>query len=299
MKRFALILAGFVIFVAVGFPIFRWATWEDVDLDEFAPLAETQAYDKLIAQIQATPLVDGGFTFVALGDTRSNIQMAKNVLGAAKEEKPAFIFANGDIVRKGNFAGYRGHHMKLVEFIDPIPFITAPGNHEDGPNRDFAGFRAMYGDERFSFEYGDCRFVGLNNCDWDGMSGADLDYLDAELSKPAKHRFVTFHIPPLFLENAVETEEGRGFTWNAKKFRALMTRHKVDNVFLGHIHGFASEVIDGVRYTITGGGGANLATQLGEEGAVHNFVLVKVGPEGLTQEVHKYINETWQAEPIE
>lgn len=300
MKRVVVFLVGFVVFLAVGYGIYRWAAYEHIDMTEFEPIAETEAYPKLIERIQSKPVGEDGFSFVALGDTRSNIQVAKIVLGEAKNHDPAFIYANGDIVRQGNFAGYRGHHMKLVEFIDPIPFVTAPGNHEDGPNRDFAGFKAIYGDDKFSFEYGECRFVGVNNSDWDGMSSADLAYIDEEFSKPGvKHRFLTFHVPPTFLENEVETEEGRGFWWNGGKLRALMVKHEVDHVFVGHIHGFATEVIDGVRYTITGGGGANLADELGPEGAVHNFVLIHVRPDGLEQEVFKYIDEQWQREPIE
>lgn|GEM_PF-6821455 len=47
----------------------------------------------------------------------------------------------------------------------------------------------------------------------------------------------------------------------AKKFEELMTKYKVDTVYLSHIHSFYSFVKDNVRYVITGGAGAELLSQ--------------------------------------
>ena len=261
---------------------------------------KTQNYDVCIKSIQAKPVPPEGFSFVALGDTRSNIDVARAVLSHAAKEKPLFILCNGDIVRRGRVEEYTAHHMQLIDMIAPVPMLVAPGNHERGPNGDFEPFRALTGGERFSFDYGGCRFVGLNNADSNGMSNDDIDYLDTELSKPGvEHKFVVFHIPPRFLENAIETEEGRGFSWNARRMRALFTKEKVDQVFVGHVHGFATQVVDGVRYTITGGAGANLAESLKKEGQVHNFVVVHVTPQGVRNEVVKEIDGEWVRSEIQ
>lgn len=290
---------GLLLVILLSVIAYEYATYEDLDLDRLAPFAETESYERLIERIHAQPVGDDGFTFVALGDTRSNINIARMVLGEVQKEKPAFIFANGDIVRRGRVEEYEAHHMRLVEMIKPIPFVTAPGNHERGPNGDFSTFVAIYGDLRFSFDYGGCRFVGFNNCDFGGVSRSDLRFLRDELSKPgAKHKFVTFHVPPAYLENAVEAEGSRGFTWNANALHDLMVEQEVDHVFVGHIHGYATEIIDGVRYTITGGAGADLAENLGETGEVHNFVVVRVTPEGLVQEVVRRIDGVWERSPV-
>jgi len=292
-------VAGLLLLLVLGVIGYEYATYEKLDLDRLAPFAETESYTRLVERIQAQPVGNEGFSFVALGDTRSNINIARMVLSEVQKENPAFIFANGDIVRRGRVEEYEAHHMRLVEMINPIPFVTAPGNHERGPNNDFATFKAIYGDLRFSFDYGDCRFIGFNNCDLGGVSSSDLTFLEEELSKPgAKHKFVTFHIPPAYLENAVESDGSRGFTWNADALHDLMVEHAVDHVFVGHIHGYATETIDGVRYTITGGAGADLSENLGEEGEVHNYVVIHVTPDGLKQEVVRHIDEVWERSPV-
>jgi len=304
MKRLFKILVGVILVLvvigAIGYPIYRHVTHVNLDLSPLAPYHKTQNYATLIKDVKSKPIGPDGFTFIALGDTRSNIDVARRVLKAAAAEKPAFIISNGDIVRRGRVEEYLAHHLRLVKMIAPIPFIPVPGNHEAGPNDDFATFKAVYGGEQFSFDYGNCRFVGVNDSTRWGMTGADLAYLKQELSKPGvKYKFVLFHVPPRFLKDAVQTAEGRGFRWHAGAFRQLMKDEHVTEVFMGHIHGFATEVLDGVRYTITGGGGANLAKELGPEGAVHNYVVVHVTPGGLKQEEVKYVGEKWIRVPIQ
>ena len=201
----------------------------------------------------------------------------------------------GDVVRRGRVDEFRAHHMRLVEEVAPIPVVPAPGNHERGPNYDYAAFRTIYGAERFSFDVGNCRFVGINNTDRLRLSRSDLRYLEEELEKPgAEHKFVVFHIPPRFVEKAVEAEETRGVVWNTRRFHEIMVENEVEHVFMGHVHGFATAIIDGVRYTITGGGGGTLATVLGPMGNVHNYVVVHVTPDGVEYEVMRILDDEWR-----
>jgi 3',5'-cyclic AMP phosphodiesterase CpdA len=266
------------------------------DLSPLAKYRATQSYEALIRAVTSKPVPPGGFTFVALGDTRSNFGAAQKVMQAAASEKPAFIFNNGDLVRAGTVSEYTSHHMRLVEMVAPIPVIPVPGNHEEGPNKDFAGFKAIYGGERFSFDYGGARFVGFNNSDAWGVDSDDLAFLERELSKPGvKFKFVMAHFPPRFMQS----DEDRGFSHNATAFHKLMVKQHVNQVFVGHVHGYASEMRDGVRYTISGGGGATLATHLGPEGDVHNYIVVHVGPDALKTEVVREKGEEWKRAPVQ
>lgn len=304
-RRFKRGVAIGLLVVALGLPaaywVYRQVTWVEMDLSLLDEYAATESYERLYERIRNREAGEGGFFFVALGDTRSFKGRAQRILRKAAEFEPAFILSNGDIVRHGTVEEYGEYHMPLMRDLDPIPFIPAPGNHEEGPNHNFGPFKRLYGDVRFSFDFAGSRFVGINNGDLDKMGWGDIRYLEDELGKApeVEHKFVIFHVPPEFLENAVESEGTRGFAWNAKRFHRLMVEHKVDHVFSGHVHGFASEVIDGVRYTITGGGGASLTDNLGEEGRVHHFILVKVSPEGLTNEIIKMNRSDWIQEPIE
>jgi predicted phosphodiesterase len=280
---------------AIGIPAYRHFTWVEQDFGPLTGYEPSQQYDELIERVQAAAVPESGYKFVVLGDTRSNIGAARDVVGESMKERPSFILHTGDLVRRGTVGEYLSHHLKLLEKAPETPMIPVPGNHELGPNRDFGAYKALFGNDRFSFDYGNCRFVGFNTGSKIRVTSGDLDFLHTELSKPGvDHRFVMFHVPPSYMKSSIEAEEGRGFSWNAKKLHKIMVMHEVTQVFVGHVHGFASEVIDGVRYTITGGGGAPIATTLGEEGNVRNYVVVYVSADGVRTEVVKLVDESWQ-----
>ena len=237
------------------------------------------------------------FRFVVLGDTRNVVRVARGVYERAAAEQPALIFHTGDIVRHGTPTELLRNHVALLSVTDPAPMFCVPGNHERGVRRDFAAFRALYGDDKFSFDFGGCRFVGFNNCTKGRgrVSGADLAWLDAELGKPgAAHRYVFMHIPPAYFEATfVSDTRRRGFTKNADIFHALMQKHGVDEVFMAHIHGYASTVLDGVRYTLTAGGGAPLSGRLAKEGQAFNYVVLRVSPGGVQRTVVRGRDDAW------
>jgi 3',5'-cyclic AMP phosphodiesterase CpdA len=240
------------------------------------------------------------FRFVVLGDTRNMVRVAREVYERASDEQPAMIFHTGDIVRHGSPAELLRNHVALLSITDPTPMFCVPGNHERGVRRDFAAFRALYGDDRFSFDFGGCRFVGFNNCTKGrgSVRDDDLAWLDRELGKPGvRHRYVFMHIPPAFFEATfVSDTRRRGFTRNAEAFHALMQKHGVDEVFMAHIHGYASTVIDGVRYTLTAGGGAPLSGRLAKEGQAYNYVVLRVTPTAVRRTVVRGRGEDWSRE---
>lgn len=286
---------GILALLMVVLLVYFFVPWRPEALERLKPLAAKLNYAALERAVAANVVGPSGFRFVVLGDTRSNTAAAVTVLGQAAGEHPVFIVNTGDTVRHGTVEEFLDDYMKLVEAV-PMPQIPVPGNHDEGPNRNFAAFKALFGSTRFSFDYGGCRFVGFNNGDWLGVDGTDLKYLETELAKPgASYKFVFFHQPPDY----VQASGRRGFSWHAKEFRRLMKANGVTEVFMGHIHGYATEVIDGIRYTITGGGGAPLATaELGPEGGVLNLVTVTVGGGQVTQDVVRLIEGEWKRSAI-
>lgn len=299
------VLSGLVFAAAVGIQflvVYRSVSREDMDLTPLQERSKDAHYRAMYAVVQANEIPEQGFAFVVLGGTRSNINKARILLGRAVKEHPAFILHTGGLVRQGQVDEYVAHHFRLLDAVAPVPVIPVPGRSEAGPNADFMPFAALYGGTRFSFDYGGCRFVGVNNAD-ESLSSQDLEFLERELTKPdVTHRFVVLGVPPLFMKAAAEansTGEPEGFRWNAGEFRSLATETKVDVVFVGHVHGFATEVIDGVRYTLTGGGGADVGEVLGEEQGAYNYVLVRVTPEGIAQEAVQFTDGTWTRTPID
>jgi predicted phosphodiesterase len=237
------------------------------------------------------------FTFVVLGDTRNKKKITSMVYEKAAADKPAFILHTGDIVRHGTAPEFLENHIALLERCTPgIPMFCVPGNHERGARRDFGVFKALYGDDKFSFQIGECRFVGFNNSTRKRVTAEDLAYLDAELGRtPARYKFVFMHIPPVFFEDTFGGEgRRRGFRENADAMQAIFQKHGVTEVFMAHIHGYAVADIGGVRYTLTAGGGAPLSKGLAPEARAYNFVTLHVSPEGVRREVSLQIDGAWQ-----
>ncbi len=215
-----------------------------------------------------------------------------------KEENPAVVFNTGDLARFGTAREYTGRYLPLLEIMAPIPVFSVPGNHDRGARNDFAAYRAVHGQDRFSFDFGPCRFVGINNGKRKRLKGDDLLYLHRELGKsPIRYKFVFLHIPPRYFEDGVVTvEKRRGFKKLENEFRALMAQEQVNEVFMGHIHGYATKTVDGVRYTLTAGAGAPLSKRLPVEARVHNYVVLHVGANGLKREVVRAVNGRWVRE---
>ena len=274
-----------ILLVTAGFAVW-WMMASPGDLKELDPYAAQYAQEALLAKLSDTAQTEEPFTFVVLGDTRNNTVVATAVHEKSLEDTPRFIINTGDLIRGGTVEEYLENYLPALEAVAPIPVFCIPGNHDRGDRRNYAAFKRLFGDTRFSFDYGACRFVGFNACEQVRVSRADLNFLDQELSKPgAKYKYVFFHIPPKYFEREIATDDRRGFAWNAKALRALLARHKVNEVFMGHIHGYASKVIDGVRYTLTAGGGAPFSARLPDEARIFHYLALHVTPNGVSQEL--------------
>lgn len=233
--------------------------------------------------------------FVVLGDNRNAKEVPQALHRQVKTDAPTFMFNTGDLVRFGTAREFINRYVPLLEIMDPVPVFSVPGNHDQGARGDFAAYRALLGEERFSFEYNECRFVGVNNSKKKRFSTEDLTYLDQELGKsPARYKFVFIHIPPAFFEDGIVTvKRRRGFTKRAEIFHGIMMKHQVTEVFMAHIHGYATKEMDGVRYTLTAGAGAPLCKGLPEDSQVHHYVFLEVKEDGLRREVVRNIDGSW------
>lgn len=251
--------------------------------------------NRLLQSLESGEKPGEPFAFVVLGDNRATKKIPPVIHRLARQENPAFLFNTGDLVRFGTAAEYVDRYLPLLRIMEPIPVFSVPGNHDRGARNDFAGYRAVHGAERFSFDYGPCRFVGVNNGKRARMEADDIAWLRRELSKsPIRHKFVFIHIPPTYFEDGLVTvSKRRGFVKYREEFRALMAEQQVDEVFMGHIHGYASKIVDGVRHTLTAGAGAPLSKRLPVEAQVYNYVVCRVDAQGCRREVVRCIDGEW------
>jgi 3',5'-cyclic AMP phosphodiesterase CpdA len=121
--------------------------------------------------------------------------------------------------------------------------------------------------------------------------GESLSWLEKVLAETPKDLsiLVFAHQPPSVVER---------WAWhawdkkNSTSFVALMSKYHVGHVFLGHIHGYSTATIDGIPYTVSGGGGAEFASRYGPEGDVNHYVICDVMPDGtMHQKIVKFYKD--------
>lgn len=235
------------------------------------------------------------FRFIVMGDSRSNYEVWSNIIAHISElrPKPLFIVNSGDLVPRGyagQFAGY---------FVPPllqtnIPFFVAIGNHDCGVRDSAYEFRYLFGNSslNYYFDYGKFRFIMLDNASRLNENGESLPWFEKVLSgTPKDASIIVFaHQPPPIVERWV------WHAWDqtkcAEKFVELIKKYHVKHVFLGHIHCYSTATVDGIPYTVSGGGGAELYMRYGEKGNVHHYIICDAIPDGtIKQQVVKFYKD--------
>lgn len=196
-------------------------------------------------------------TFVVYGDTRQGgaveQAVAKRILG----EAPDFAVHTGDLVRKGS------DETAWLDFFDnerpllaSVPVFPVFGNHEkwgDPAGELTARFFPDLREKRwYSFTVAGSRFILLDGNAPD--DGAQLAWLKDQLEqgRTAKNVFVFVHQPPFSLGDHC------GSATSQTAWVDLFEQYRVRAVFAGHDHAYERMERNGVRYFVTGGGGAPL-----------------------------------------
>lgn len=201
--------------------------------------------------------------FAVMGDSHGNQEVLRPLLAQTLRDRPNldFLLHVGDAVNDGDVPG-----SWFTDFIDPardflavVPIHFAMGNHEKGEVPPFQ--IPVAAGPVDSFVSGNA-FIVLANSNLDlGPKGQQYQELEQRLSSPearaATWRLVAFHHPPF----AGGWGSCDGYDGNAdvrENLVPLLTRHEVNVVFNGHLHGYERGTWLGVTYVTTGGGGGSL-----------------------------------------
>ncbi len=235
---------------------------------------------------------DNEFTFGVFGDfrpLRRDKPYASAYLRMIDELSmigPSFVVSLGDAYYGygGSFQKFRNEVDYFLSTVKPlgVPFYHVIGNHEvtDDPQRD-AYIKRLFGKAYGSLDFGGSHFVMLDSEEkgHEGtISGDQLRWLEKDLSTNDKalNIFVFLH-RPLFSVIDPGLSRGKSFAdkGNRDALHALFVGHKVKAVFAAHEHLFGDITKDGVRYIISGGGGAPLYKSPQDSGFFH-YLLVRV-----------------------
>ena len=238
---------------------------------------------------------DGSFRYVVMGDSRSQWELWSNIVKHIDglEPKPDFVINSGDIVPKGYAKEYYEYYIPPLMKTD-IPFLVAIGNHDDGSDSMAREYRYLFGRKalNYYFDYGKARYVFIDNATEVQPYEETLKWLDKTLADTPKgyRKYVAVHKPPSTIEkwayHASDDAESKVFT-------DLMTKHQVNEVYLGHIHAYSTATFGGINYTLSGGGGAGLHDRYGPLGNVHHYIICDVMADGtVKQQVVRFYKAT-------
>jgi predicted phosphodiesterase len=210
---------------------------------------------------------DVPFSFLVMGDTRSDAESHRRVVERMAQEVPDFVLGTGDMVDDGSQQDqwqqfFDVEHRLLRDNV----FFPAVGNHDrQGRGRTADSFRAFFsvpdngGDSEryYAFSYASARVLVLDSNEYSFALSDQTAWLERELiaarQGPAvRHVFAVMHHPPFSISvhgGAVDLRE---------RWTPLFEKYQVSAVFSGHDHVYERAEHNGIRYFVSGGGGAPL-----------------------------------------
>lgn len=237
-----------------------------------------------LAGLAAVRVWAGDFEFVVIGDTRPRFESEsfrpfESLIARINALKPALVINLGDLIYGYGLRGKETQWDKYETVIQAfrVPYYQLPGNHDTHSKAARRIYSRRFGKFYESFDRGDCHFVLLDNTEnerWGYLGPAQFEWLKGDLKNTrARSVFVFFHFPVWELERI--TPEYHEF-WR-QQLHPLFRQSRVRAVFAGHYHTYGpTREFDGIRYIITGGGGAELRPDYRKAGGEHHFVRVKV-----------------------
>ena len=210
---------------------------------------------------------DVPFSFTVVGDTRNGIASHRRVVERMAQEVPDFILGTGDMVDDGS---RQDQWQEFFDVENPLlrnnVYFPAVGNHDrQGRGRTADTYRAYFsvpenGNETeryYAFTYATSRFLILDSNIYsfaltDQTAWIERELIAARQDPDIRHVFVVMHHPPYSISLHGGARDLRD------RWTPLFEQYQVSAVFSGHDHVYTRAERHGVRYFVTGGGGAPL-----------------------------------------
>ena len=204
--------------------------------------------------------------FAVYGDMRGGHRTHGRIVDAILDEAPDFVIVTGDLVLRGtDEGGWQKFFEVTARLLARVPYFPAAGNHDigragDEERRMSEIFAIAAVPERpewghwYSFDVAGVHVAMLDSNSYDHE--AQLAWLDADLTAArkagARALFAAVHDGPYSRGNHGGNPLAR------ERYAPLLARHGVLLLFAGHDHIYQRGEIGGLRYIVSGGGGAAL-----------------------------------------
>ncbi len=206
-------------------------------------------------------------TFIVYGDTRQYAENHRRVTQRASTEVPDFLLATGDMVDEGGkLEQWQTFFDVESDLIRDNVLYPALGNHDrQGRGRTADTYRQFFSlpenspnpEREYAFTFARVRVVVLDSnassfALTDQTAWLERELIAARQDPAIDHVFVVMHHPPFSISLHGGQRELR------EKWTPLFERYGVAAVFSGHDHVYSRAEHNGLRYFVSGGGGAPL-----------------------------------------
>lgn len=224
------------------------------------------------------------FSFVVFGDSRQNAEAHRRVIERISQDVPDFLLGTGDMVDDGakQEQWQQFFDVERVLLRDNV-YFPALGNHDrQGRGRTADSYREYFdvpdngtdSERYYAYTYANSRFLVLDSNAHNFSLTDQTAWLERELAAarqdPAiRHIFVVMHHPPF------STSLHAGQRDLRERWTPLFETYAVTAVFSGHDHLYQRAEHNGIRYFVSGGGGAPLYPVRGPRASAIDLAAVK------------------------
>lgn len=211
-----------------------------------------------------TPPIGGDLSLLVYGDVRTNHAVHRRVVRQmATHEDAHAVLHTGDFVEVGGRpADWHTYFEIAAPLLETRALFPCLGNHEiygpGGRRRFHRYFMPTAQTEYAAWTYGPVRIISVDSNDEFGEDSHQLEWLQNELESARDHEGVRFVV--VLLHHGPISSGRHG---DHRRLRPLgvvdwLRAAKVDLVISGHDHMYERGTEDGLKYIVTGGGGAPL-----------------------------------------
>lgn len=203
------------------------------------------------------------FRIVVFGDTRSNHDDHRSVIQSIVPEMPQLVLHSGDLVGDGTLTSQWDRFFSIeAPLMRDVPLYPVLGNHENKAQEFFDSF-ALPENSPSAEHYYAVRWSTLLAIMVDlygsgfGTSSEQYAWIDktladSKLDPTILHRVVMLHAGPY------DSGSHGSNTTVRSTLVPLFKKYGVTMVFSGHDHDYERSTVDGIKYVVSGGGGAPL-----------------------------------------
>lgn len=191
---------------------------------------------------------------------------ASDVIAQLAPESPDLVIHGGDLQYQSNPVDtWNGMFEAFAPLMRQAPIHFTIGNHEYEDHGEYEELWVrLLGDQGYAggahtyhrFDFNGVRFLVLNSEEEFGADGPQMDWLRAELETAAQDDTLTqvipvFHRPFFTFSRARPNFDRRAYV------HGLFVQFGIKLVMTGHNHCYERFLVDGITYTMDGGGGAS------------------------------------------